>query len=55
MQAATPLKPKKPQSSFFWYLKGRREAIGKEQPDLHFTKITKLVGAEWAEMTQEDK
>jgi len=47
--------PKRAVSAFLFFSTARRPDIKKEQPELSVTQVAKLLGQEWASMSQEEK
>ena len=53
--SSTTHKPKKATSAFFRFMGERRPVIQQEQPDLKCKDISKLLGNEWRELSEERK
>ena len=53
--SSTTHKPKKATSAFFRFMGERRPVIQQEQPDLKCKDISKLLGKEWKELSEERK
>lgn len=47
--------PKKPKSGFMFYSQDRRKTLKDEQPGLAITDASKVIGAEWRKLTDEEK
>jgi len=47
--------PKRPLSSYMLFVQKERPVIVEKNPDLKFTDIGKLLGAQWAKLTEEEK
>lgn len=47
--------PKKPKSGFMFFSQERRKALKEEQPTLSITEASKVIGAEWRKLTDEEK
>ena len=50
-----PNAPKRPLSAFFVFSADRRAAIKEEQPELAVKDIARALGAEWSELSDDDK
>lgn len=50
-----PLRPKRNMSAFMFYSNARREGVKSENPDIKFTEIAKVIGAEWKDMSDRAK
>ena len=48
-------KHKRPQSAYFHFAASRRGSLKEENPKLKVTELSKLIGAEWKELTEDDK
>lgn len=48
-------KPKKPLGAFFLYSNQKRNEIKKKDPSLSITEISKVIGADWKSLTEEEK
>jgi hypothetical protein len=47
--------PRAPLTAYVQFLNENRDKVRAEHPDLPFPEITKLLGAQWSKMSQEDK
>lgn len=47
--------PKKPKSGFMFFSQERRKTLKEEQPTVSLTDASKIIGAEWKKLTEEDK
>lgn len=47
--------PKKPKSAFIFFSQERRLTLKTERPELGITDASKILGAEWRELTDADK
>lgn len=47
--------PKKPKSAFMFYSQERRVSLKTEQPKLSITDASKVIGAEWKALTDQEK
>ncbi|KAK6184885.1 hypothetical protein SNE40_007246 [Patella caerulea] len=47
--------PKQPLTGYVRFLNNRREQLRRENPNLTFSEITKILGAEWSKLPQHDK
>lgn len=47
--------PKKPKSGFMFFSQERRKTLKDEQPGLSITDASKVIGAEWRKLTDEEK
>lgn len=50
-----PKGPKRPTSAYFFYSSARRGVMKQTAPNLSMTEVAKLIGAEWKELTDQDK
>jgi len=50
-----PNKPKKNMSAYMFYCQERRPQMKKDNPELKFTEITKLISPEWKALSKDDK
>ena len=50
-----PNRPKKPLTAYFHYANERRPLLKAENPDVKIPQISKLIGAEWNKMSDEQK
>lgn len=53
--AARPKPPKKPQTAYTLFSSTKREQIKKENPEVTFSEMAKILGALWKETPQEEK
>lgn len=54
-QKAEKTGPKKPKSGFMFYSQERRVTLKTEQPTLGITDASKVIGAEWKALTDDQK
>ncbi|EDO47230.1 predicted protein, partial [Nematostella vectensis] len=47
--------PKAPLTGYVQFLNEQREKVRSEHPELPFPEVTKILGAEWSKMSQDDK
>ena len=47
--------PKRPLSAYMFFSISRRETLRDERPDLHIFTMSKVIGAEWREMVDDEK
>ena len=47
--------PRQPLTGYVRFLNERREKVRAENPNLSFSEITKLLGAEWSKLPPQDK
>lgn len=47
--------PKKPKSGFMFFSQERRKTLKEEQPNVSITDASKIIGAEWKKLSEEDK
>ena len=47
--------PKKPKSGFMFFSQERRKTLKEEQPNVSITDASKIIGAEWKKLTEEEK
>lgn len=50
-----PNAPKRPTSAYFYYAGDVRPGIREENPDMKITQVMSQIGAQWRELTDEDK
>ncbi|KAI8097424.1 high mobility group box domain-containing protein [Halteromyces radiatus] len=50
-----PLAPKRPLSAYMFYSQVNRERVKKENPDITFGQIGKILGREWSELSDKEK
>eukprot|EP01066_Platyproteum_vivax_P009825 Platyproteum_vivax@DN4355_c0_g1_i3.p1 len=51
-----PNAPKKPTTAYFAFMKERRPGVVEENPEIkNVAEISKILGSEWKELTEEDK
>jgi hypothetical protein len=50
-----PNEPKKPLSSYMIFCSEKREEAKKQNPDMKLTEISKVLGAEWKELSDKEK
>ncbi|KAI7897763.1 high mobility group box domain-containing protein, partial [Cokeromyces recurvatus] len=50
-----PNAPKQPPSNFFLFTNSIREQVDKENPDATFVEKSKIYGARWQQLTEEEK
>jgi hypothetical protein len=50
-----PNAPKQPPSNFFLFSNAIREEVDRENPDASFTEKSKIYGARWQQLTEEEK
>lgn len=54
-QMKDPDKPKKPKSSYMFFADDVRARLKSENPDAKMPELSKLIGAEWKKLSDEDK
>lgn len=55
VRVADPDAPKKPQSAYFMYANDVRASIKSENPEMKITEISKVIGAQWKELSEKEK
>jgi len=50
-----PNAPKRPTSAYFYYAGDVRPGIREENPDMKITEVMSQIGAQWRELSDEDK
>ena len=50
-----PTKPKRPMNAFMMFAKENRTQLREDNPELKVTEVSKLLGAKWREMTEDEK
>ena len=47
--------PKKPKSGFMFFSQERRKTLKEEQPSVSITDASKIIGAEWKKLNEEER
>merc|ERR1712141_3263 len=50
-----PTKPKRPMNAYMMFATQKRKEIVKDHPELKVTEISKMLGAEWRGMSEDEK
>ena len=50
-----PMAPKRAMSGFMFYSNAVRDTVRKEKPDIAFTEVAKVIGAQWKELSEDDR